>query len=176
MNRLLPVIFLLFPLLVSAQIYRTVDEEGNVVFTDRPVDRTEAQEIQLNQTNRVRSPEVKETPAPESAVHAAEPPVIEYKVAIISPEHESTIPMGPGDFSVSAMVRPSLGSVEKLQLLLDGGPQGGLQLGSSWNLTDVARGAHDIAIAVIDKNGEQIAVSNPTRVYVMRPSVNSPAN
>jgi hypothetical protein len=97
-----------------------------------------------------------------------------YTVTITEPANETTIPMGPGNFSVSVNVSPAPQSAEKLQLFVDGAPQGGPQSVSTWNLTNVFRGQHDLTVAVIDGAGKTLAISPPVRVFVMRPSVNSP--
>ena len=39
-------------------------------------------------------------------------------------------------------------------------------------MTNVFRGAHDLEVAVVDMNGEELARSPAVRVYVLRPSVN----
>jgi hypothetical protein len=83
--------------------------------------------------------------------------------------------MGPGNFSVSASVRPSLVDGTLLQLYMDGTPWGDAQRETTWSLTNVFRGAHDITVAVVDEDGEQLTTSAPVRVYVLRPSINSPA-
>ena len=80
--------------------------------------------------------------------------------------------MGPGNFAVDAKIAPALGSGESLQLYIDGIPWGNPQRETSWALTNIFRGAHDLTVAVIDGDGEQLASSDPIRVFVHRPSVN----
>jgi len=174
MNRLLLLLLCLVPALVCAEIYRTVDENGTVVFTDRPTDVSEAQQIKLQHTNRTAPPPTaleNSAAGPDEAQEPAESP---YNIAILTPENESTIPMGAGNFDVSAMIRPSLGSNTQIQLMLDGEPLGALQRHANWSLAGIARGAHDITVAIVNQDGEQLAISAPTRIYVMRPSLNNP--
>ena len=97
---------------------------------------------------------------------------MDYSVTITSPANETTIPMGPGNFSVNAAVAPALGEDMLLQLLVDGTPSGSPQANTSWALTNVFRGAHDVTVAVVDASGKQLTVSGPVRVYVLRPSIN----
>jgi hypothetical protein len=176
MTRLLIILlFLALPLSAPAKIYRTVDEQGNVVFTDEPPPAgAESEEVTLPQINTTPPPEPRPDLAPEPNEPAEEPAATEYGVAITDPSDETTIPMGPGNFTVSGVVRPSLGSGHKVQLFMDGVAQGDPQTTPSWQLTNVFRGAHDLTIAVIDGEGNQLAVSDPVRVYVLRPSVNYP--
>ena len=96
-------------------------------------------------------------------------------MAFTVPPNETKIPMGPGNFSVTVDVEPALGQGVSLQLYMDGIPWGDPQRNNSWALTNVFRGGHDITVAVVDEEGQHLASSEPVRVYVMRPSINSPA-
>ncbi len=154
----------------SAQVYRVVDENGNVTFTDRPPE--DAEPVDLGPTNT--------TPPPTTGLYPTPPPRVTdegdgasgYEIAITSPADQTIIPRGPGNFSVSASVSPALESGHMLQLLLDGQPRQEPQAGSSWALTNVFRGEHKVTVAVIDGDGKQLATSEPVTVYVFRPSSN----
>ena len=158
---------------IAQQIYKTTDEHGNVIFTDSPpATSTSTERVELPETNTTPAtpipPRPKTKPAPE------EPESPGFSVAITVPANETTIPMGPGNFSVTAEVKPVLGVGASLQLYMDGIPWGKPQQGNSWSLTNVFRGAHDITVAVVDEEGRHLAGSEPVRVYVLRPSINSP--
>ena len=156
------------------EIFRTTDEHGNVVFTDQPpAGSAKGERVELQQTNTTPATRVPPKPTPEPAEEAPEFP--DFVVAITAPANETTIAMGPGNFSVSANVQPSLTKGTLLQLYLDSEPWGEAQRGTSWDLTNVFRGAHDVTVAVVDEEGNQLADSEPVRVYVLRPSINSPA-
>ncbi|MBP6723227.1 MAG: DUF4124 domain-containing protein [Halioglobus sp.] len=168
-------LLVLLPQLAAAQIFRSVDEQGNVTFSDTPPSSGPSEQIEVRQTNRTPAPAVIETlePAPGAAAEE-EGAAVAYSVAITSPENETTIAMGPGNFTVSAAVEPALGQGEVLQLFIDGSPSGEPQAGGTWALTNVFRGAHDLTVAVVDSKGARLAESAAVRVYVLRPSVNSP--
>ncbi len=170
MTRLLATILLLLPLFASGQnIYRTTDENGNVVFTDRPADgSTTTEQVEIRQTNITPATPIETREEPQ----AAEPEEEDYSVNILSPDNETSFPMGPGNFSVSAEVSPGLRGGHALQLYVGGAPWGAPQSSTGWDLTNVFRGAHDLTVAVVDSDGEQLAVSPPVRVFVHRPSVN----
>ena len=172
MRILLLGIFLLLPQLSAAQIYKSTDEQGNVSFSDMPPAEGPSEQIKLRETNSAPPPEMIEPQQPDSGTAEEEPTGIEYSVAITSPADETTIPMGPGNFSVSATVEPGLSSGSLLQLYIDGSASGNPQSSNTWELTNVFRGAHDLSVAVVDENGDQLAASESVRVYVLRPSVN----
>jgi len=172
MQRLLMFAALFLSLAAGAQtIYKTVDEHGNVTYSDTAPAGEQTETVQLPQLNTSEPPPVMERPAAEPA---AEPEGEQYTVNITAPGNETTIPMGPGNFSVSATVVPPLGGGARLQLSVDGNAYGEPQTGTSWALTNVFRGAHDLTVAVVDDAGERLAESAPVRVYVLRPSTNYP--
>jgi len=164
---LLATVICLMAVTAAAQVYRTTDAEGNVVFTDKPPADTAAEPVEIPPTNTSAPPPPRVVPPPAEEEPAA--PVT--TVTIVAPAHETSIPMGPGNFSVSAEVRPSLDDGEALQLFLDGEPRGEPQQGGNWDLTNVFRGAHELTVQVVDADGETVAQSQAVTVYVFRPSV-----
>lgn len=169
--RILLAVLMLAPLCAWSQssVYRTVDEDGNVVFTDAPpagVPQTERVEITPTNT----TPPV--VPREEPVVEAEPEEPAELEVTIVSPQNETTIAMGPGNFSVSASVSGGRQASPALQLFMDGIPQGEPQRDTSWDLTNVFRGAHDLTVSALDGEGNTMATSEPVRVYVLRPSIN----
>lgn len=173
MRRLLILVLLVAPLTIQAQIYRTTDEHGNVVFTDTPsAGSGPAERIDIRDTNTTPPPPSPAPSAvPQQSMEEADQTAT-YSVAITSPANETSFPMGPGNFSVSAKVDPNLRGTESLQLYIGGIPSGEAQRAASWALTNVFRGAHDLTVAVVDAQGQQLAISAPVRVFVHRPSVN----
>ncbi len=157
----------LLPAIAIAQIYKHVDENGNVTFTDQPP--ADAKPVEIGPTNTTAPPSRGLYPEAPSA-----PPTSKksYSVSISSPVNDTIIPRGPGNFSVSALVSPGLSSGDKLQLLMDGVPEGSPQGHSSWALTNVYRGTHILEVAVVSAKGKELAKSEGITVYVFRPSVN----
>ncbi len=103
---------------------------------------------------------------------AAEEEAISYTVKITDPIDQTSMPMGPGNFQVSARVEPEPGADDSLQLFIDGIPWGDPQSATTWNLTNIFRGQHDLTVAVIAGNGDTLVSSGPIRVFVHRPSIN----
>ena len=66
MLRLTRLLLLCFPLLVSAQIYKHVDEDGNVTFTDTPPPNSEKVDLPVSNT-AVPPPVISAPPPPEPA-------------------------------------------------------------------------------------------------------------
>ena len=171
MTRYILLALLLGPLAVAAQsIYRTTDEHGNVIFTDAPGANTGPSErVDLQPTNTATPPP--QAPEPVTPA-AAEEAAISYTVKITEPIDQTSMPMGPGNFAVSARVEPEPGEDNRLQLFIDGIPWGDPQSATTWNLTNIFRGQHDLTVAVITDSGATLVSSDPVRVFVHRPSIN----
>lgn len=174
MTRLLLTTLLLLPLAAQAQIYRTTDEQGNVIFTDRPpADGSTSEKVELGTLNTTPPPPATPRPAPRATPEQEE--AASYSVTIVAPENDTSLPMGPGNFSVHATVTPYPGENEFVQLYMDGEARGEPRRSPAWDLADVAHGAHDLTVAVVDASGSQLAVSEPVRILVNRTYV-SPVN
>ena len=158
-------------LAAAETIYKVVDEEGNVTFTDTPPNDADAIVEPHSILGTNTTPAV--ATAPENPVKTVQADAeASYVTRIVSPADESTIPMGPGDFVVEAEVSPGLDNGEQLILLLDGEAVGAPQSVPRWQVTNVFRGAHQLQVVRVSKTGAAQSQSTEHTVYVMRPSVN----
>jgi hypothetical protein len=162
------VALLLLPGLALAQpIYRSIDARGNPVFSDQPPMDGSGERIDVSPINRIEAPT---TTGPTLPVMLEQEPAVSYRLRISSPADDTTIPMGPGSFTVSAQVEPRLAEGHTLQLIINADLQLAPQRETTWQLEGVPRGEHDIAVVVLDKGGSAIAKSPTVRVNVLRPS------
>ena len=167
-------LFLMLTLASLAQgqtrIYKVVDANGNITFTDKPPvsSQDKSSSVELNQIN-ISAPPPERTRNTTTETNKPEA-ILDYDITIASPPDSTTIPMGPGNFSLAASVSPSLENGDKLQLILNGEPYGNPQNSSNWNLTNVLRGAHDLSVQAVSNSGKVLSQSRPVRVYVLRPS------
>lgn len=157
---------------VPAAIYRSVDEHGNVVFSDEP--RSGATPVDLPPLTTYEAPK----PRAASVLRppASEPSAISYsKLEIRQPAHDATLRDNTGRVTVIAAIEPELRSGHRLQFYLDGRARGehGTELGTSFS--DVDRGAHQVEVAVVDAAGRELMRSESVQFYLHRQSVNFPA-
>lgn len=163
------------PLLLNAQIYQTIDDDGNVVFTDKPPKGQETQEVKLRPTNTTPplatpKPPPSDEPPTDDQEEEQEAPG-KYNISISSPANEAQIPAGQRDVNVSVSLEPSLHADHRVQIYMNGAKQGEAISGTSKTLKEVYRGAHTIKAAVVDKKGKTISSSESVTIYVQRPSV-----
>lgn len=160
----------LVSLTASAQIYKSVDENGVVTFSDVPPAAngdTKSSLVTPNPTNSM--------PAVTARVPEAEPklsePAVPYALSISSPSNNATIPMGAGVFDVKADLSPPLSDGEAMALYLDGQLVEPPQTDTVWTLTYVPRGEHTLQARRLSSSGETVSESELISVFVLRPSV-----
>ncbi len=163
----------------NAQIYKIVDEHGNVSFTDvPPKDKSAAVQVSPGNTYSAQDaqtapPTIKLSPDAEADAEAT---TFSYeRVSIVSPAQDQAIRENSGNLSVTLDISPTYepSSGHVIQLLLDGRL---FESGTATTLgiENVDRGTHTLTAQVVDPNGQVLAASNPTTFHMMRVSVLAP--
>lgn len=169
MRLLIIFICLLCAAQAPAEIYKTVDKNGNVVYTDNPpTDDAEAVKLRAINTLPTQEPRTSDEPmpmAPQAAVN--------YQVEVISPRNEVVIPPGERDLAVAVSISPGLHPDHLVTYYLDGDLIEETQ-SSSIVIQDVPRGSRTLSIEVIDQQGEVLGKSDPVTVNVIRPPIKKP--
>jgi hypothetical protein len=165
------IISLLFVCLpVSAEIYRWIDNEGNVIYSDQP--NPKAEQIELSPTTTY-SPTV--TAQPEISIieetSEADLPVPPYELRIVSPGQNESIWVNSGNLTVSLIVEPTLDAErqDKIRLLLDGS-EVGVQASTSFELTELSRGQHQLTAEVINQSGQTLTQATVVTFQLHRAS------
>lgn len=162
---LLCLLLLLPPVGQTAEIYRYIDANGKPVFTNQPPAGRPAQPVELPPTNTLQLDTPAAPPPPVRAAPPAQPMYSKLQFADLAPE--TAIRANNGDFTVSAELQPPLQPGHLLQLIVDGAPYGPPRREPVFQLTNIDRGAHRLALAVLA--GQQIVQqSPPLTVYVLR--------
>ena len=148
----------------SAQIFRTVDANGNVVFTDiAPVDRSGQ-----GAPAQVTVPPVNTVPAlsvpggPNNAAAAASPGYY-TKLSIVAPAADETIRENAGNVRIEAAFAPPLRPDHRLLLLVDGAPSADDAVNGVFELSNVDRGTHTAALRIVDRDGAVLIESDRRR-------------
>lgn len=157
---------------VVADVYKTVDKNGRVIYTDKPKSDN-AQKVELREINTVPGAQ----PLPESTPvesFQSQPAAMSYQIEIISPRNELIIPVGQRDLAIAIKVEPELQPDHLLVYFMDGEL---LEETSMTNIIvkDVPRGSHNLVVEAIDANGQSLGTSAPVSVSLMRPIVKKAA-
>jgi len=153
--------FVVTPIL--ADVYRTVDEEGNVTFTDEP--SVDAEKIKVEDNYNI-------IPAPAAVPEqvAEEQEETPYEISIISPAQNEGVRENSGSVTIRVQVSPELDSRkgDLLRYQFDGKQLGSLQSELTYLLTNVDRGSHIIVVSVVNSKGEVLKRSKSTLFHLQR--------
>ncbi|WP_125181334.1 DUF4124 domain-containing protein [Thiohalobacter thiocyanaticus] len=169
---------LIFALLGSAAqagtVYRWVDENGTVHYSDSP--RSGAEAVELRQPNVYEAP--KNLPKIESRSGQQEEadPAGYQRLAITSPEPDSAFWDNQGNFTLRLSLEPALDTAagHSIRISLDGEVQGTTQK-LQWQFTGVDRGTHSVRAEVVDESGRALIQSDPVSFHLHQQSINLPA-
>jgi len=168
LRQALAALLLAVALPVSAAVYSYTDADGNRAFTDRPAGRT-VEEVNLKPSNSMPAP-----PAP--AMRAAKPvapkiAVVSYHLRVLSPAADETIRNNAGNVSVTVEAEPALQPGHAYQVLLDGQPFGAPGEQASFELGNVDRGTHQLAVAVVDEEERVLQRTEDQPFHLLRTSL-----
>ncbi len=150
---------------VQAQkIFRVVQPDGTVEFTDVPPSNRPAEEIQVQPLNTM--PGI--APAPQTSTQTAENRGYS-NFRITSPSNEEAIRDNAGNVNVDLKLEPSLRIGDKIALLLDGESFGGGKA-TTITLSDMDRGTHNLQAVVKNSSGQVVARSNSVTFTLQRRS------
>jgi|AntDeeMetagen134_2_1112570.scaffolds.fasta_scaffold00088_15 hypothetical protein len=156
----------------AEEIYRHVDDQGNVTYSDEPPEK-DSKPMELAPLPEVSIP----TPErPSSRRNTQEEDTEEtqererYKrVEIVEPEHDSAFWHGGGMVTIRARTEPRLSKGHSYQLEFDG-ERGDTNRSGRFSLNNVNRGTHTVVVHVLDSSGQVITSSDTTRFTLHRPS------
>ncbi|ABI37340.1 conserved hypothetical protein [Shewanella sp. MR-4] len=158
---------LLLSLLAQATVYKWVDKDGKVHYSDEPHPNAEVVELKEKTLNQIALPPVKNDANDSQVIQQ-----IQYQVVITSPMEEETVRDNNGDFQVTATVTPEIKSQYLMALKLDGQMVGQPQVGGIFQLTNIDRGEHTIVVDTMTQNGKVFASSSPRKIFLHQAAMN----
>lgn len=174
LKRLLPILLVLPPLALAGT-YKWTDKDGNVHYSDKPVEG--AQEVELPKPTTFSAPPVQKRTPPvqeEKAEKEKDPGPAYTELDFISPKQDQVFWATGGEIPVQLSLAPPLKTGHSLQLYADGElvPLAGL----GTNLTEVWRGAHTVRAVVVDAQGKELFSVGPITYHVKQHSIANPQN
>lgn len=153
----------------STTVYKTVNPDGSITYSDQPSGYAEKLEVQPVPT----VPAIKVPRKTFSASNKETKRSGTYtSLEILSPGHDTAFYSGNGDVNVSVLLEPALSNGHQFQYSLDGRVVA-TQAASSLMLNTLDRGTHSVSVAVIDRESK-VVLSRSSTFTVHRPSVNRP--
>jgi len=154
----------------AATIYKWVDENGVVHFSDQPHAGAEKVHVGAPQTFS----------APKGTAPAAAPQEERTQRSgscqVVSPGNEETL---MNEHSVSGQVHlsPAPEGGEQVVIVLDGNPLPGIADSTgSFTISPIDRGEHTLSAQVLAPNGQVLCQGGSITFFVQQPSIQSPTN
>lgn len=164
------------PIEAATTVYRSVDAEGRVIYSDTPPAPGESAEaVEIGDPESFSTPEtappaqdgeswdwdMTRQPGEEST------PIAYTSAAIVSPANDEGVRDNEGNVTVVAAVEPGLRTGDSIELLLDGQVMAS-GAGNSITLAEVDRGTHTLAVRVVDESGAIQVESEPSTFHMIR--------
>ena len=149
----------------SKAIYKVVNSDGTVTYTDQPVSQAEPMAFDDKTLNVVNATKAPALPPPAPAPAKAKP---QYRVAIVSPQPEATVRNNLGEVTISAK-QTSTTRAPLYRLVFDGAPYKSNSSGT-FKLEGIHRGAHTFKIELTDNTGKTLASSPTQTLYLHQAS------
>ncbi|MDX2316558.1 MAG: DUF4124 domain-containing protein [Gammaproteobacteria bacterium] len=173
MKLLLPMLCLAL-ICASAQaqkVYRVVQPDGTVEFTDSPPSNRPAEEIHVQPLNSMPGIAPTSGASTQTAADKGDKGYSEFRIT--SPGDNTSFWDTAGNVNVDLLLKPSLQSGDKIDLQLDGRSVGGGR-STAITLAEVDRGTHSLQAMVKNSDGKVVARSNSVTFTIQRGSQMSP--
>ncbi len=145
-----------------AEIFRSVQPDGTVVYSDQPNGNAKAVDLPpLMITPSTQA----QNPPPQGDT---EKQAVQRRISISSPTANSIIPNGLNPTTVSTQTSPALGKQDRIRILLDNrlvayGNQ------NRYVIQQLPRGQHQLQAQWVDKEGKLLAQSSNVSIQVYWP-------
>jgi len=162
---------------VVADVYKSVDKDGNIIYSDTP--SANAEKIELGELPTI--------PALETGAASPPPPPTleapEYlELEIVNPANDAALRLEEDELTIPVTVRlvPALFRSHVVALYLDGNEYA-VGRGLGFQLTNIERGTHELRAVVKGTDGKIVKSSPPSTFHLMmhsklqpKPTVGTP--
>ena len=160
---------------LAAQVYKTVDKDGNVTYTDQPP-ADGSKPIKLAPISVIEAPTYEK--APESARKGAEGEEIPLRdlrrlyrdFAIISPQSEESVWHPDGPIAVAWSAGNPLQTGMQVTVYLNGNKQA-TTTEQIIPVDGLDRGEHTVTAELKDAKNRRIATAEPVTFFIQRPNI-----
>lgn len=170
MRHVLFLLLLIAPAVLSADVYRWTDPDGNVVFGDNPPEGVDARRIQVREPMTTPAmPQARDILERGRGNEGSAPARPYEQLRITSPGNDEPVRANNGNFSVHVEIRPELraGRGHRLRLVMDGETMATHDQ-PRFDLVNVDRGTHRIQVQVLDRNDRVIQESDSVEFHLLR--------
>jgi hypothetical protein len=154
----------------AATVYKWVDAQGVIHFSDQP--HPQAQELEVKEAPAYNSPPP--APASSSATSNKPAPRLYSLCELYRPENDEVF-LNTSTLTAKLRLQPQLSNGDRIFLALDGKRVTDQPTNSSeFVLNDVDRGTHTLFAVVLDMAGNTLCTTPSVTFHVRQPSVQAP--
>lgn len=151
---------------VAQTVYRSVDDQGNVTYSDQQSPGSKKVIVAPVQTYDSRA-------IPQNSIvpSAPKPPPakpVYTEFVIVSPADDEAVRSNSGDLTIGVRLNPELREGDRISFAVDGKAHGEPTRSTVQTLPAVDRGTHSLSAAVIDADGNRIATAPPVTFHLLR--------
>lgn len=172
---LIALLFCVASNIAFSQVYKVVDEDGNVTYTDT-APKNGAKPVDLQPLSVIETPEYQ-----RPATNAADDPVAKGKAlrelrsqyrdfAITTPTQEQTLNLQGQNMIIQWATKAVLDQGMKVIISIDGTPQPPTE-SRTITVPPLDRGEHTITAKLFGADGKAIANASPVTVYIQQPNL-----
>ena len=166
------VLLALVAVTAQAEVYKTINANGEVVYSDT---RSKGAEVMKMPDLPTYTP----TPVTPSSSSKQEEPVqtaMYEDIVFLKPEDDATVRDNQGSINVELKLTPALrGKLNhRVQFYLDGEAYGKPGRSLRTTMSNVDRGEHTLTASVIDANGDALISTLPVIVHLRRMTIYNP--
>lgn len=153
-------------------IYKSVDDEGNVSYSDQPPEGARSEDAEtLPPVNSLPEQRPNNRTANQRRGSGQEDrETIEYSLSLATPAPEASVPPGQRDLPIVLNASPGLAAGHAFAFYMDGELMAETE-SNEYVVEEIFRGAHQIRAEIVDENGEVLQETETITIYVHRPSV-----
>ncbi|ACV27698.1 DUF4124 domain-containing protein [Kangiella koreensis] len=153
-------------------LYKKVDKDGKVTYTDKPGDDAEAITVHTDR-NVVSTPRMNSGSPQQSTDSEEENEGAAYEVfAIDSPADDQGVRANDGSLTIVVGISPQIQPNHSIRMHMDGMQVGQDQKIPYFNLANIDRGTHELVAMVInDETQEIVQTSKSVTFHLLRTSI-----
>lgn len=152
---------------VNGEIFKTVDKNGRVVYTDVPPANSNAKAIELPTLNTLPPEKIGDHATVNGTTAHVD---YVYTISLTSPSNGTTLMPDERNLTMTVSLNQPLQPGYFINYLMDGSVIT-KSTEATYTLVEPPRGEHKISATVTDENDKPIAESESVGVIVMRPMV-----
>lgn len=149
------------------KLYKWIDENGNVHYTDEP--RKGAEEITIKEVPAIKMKPVTIPNLGQTAPgNSQSNPVVSYQnLTLLEPQNDGVVRNNAGAVTLTAQIEPDLMPEHSIRFFLDGKPVDSDPRILTVTVTEVSYGSHSASFVVLDKDGKQISSSKVNSFHLL---------